>query len=56
MSKDYFQIESANDEFVMLHKEDGKVAVHIGMYTATFTNKQLDEFIKKLKYLKVYGK
>lgn len=56
MSKDYFKIDSDNNEFVLLYKEDEKVAVHIGMYIATFTNDQLDEFIKKLKYLKVHGK
>ncbi len=40
---------------VFIKKEDGKVVVTIDSCNATFNNKQLDEFIKALKYVKVYG-
>lgn len=44
-----------NDANVFIKKEDGNVVVVIDSCHATFNNKQLDEFIKALKYVKVYG-
>lgn len=45
-----------DDADVSIKKEDGKVVVVIDSCHATFNNKQLDEFIKALKYVKVYGR
>ena len=44
-----------DDAFVLIKKEDGKVVVTIDSCHASFSNKQLDEFIKELKKVKVYG-
>lgn len=48
-------VESFNNEYVSVSKDNGLVNVHIGYSDAEFTNKQLDEFIKILKKVKVYG-
>lgn len=48
-------VESSNNEYVSVSKENGLTNVHVGYSEAEFTNKQLDEFIKILKKVKVYG-
>lgn len=44
-----------DDADVFVKKEDGKVVVVIDSCHASFNNKQLDEFIKALKDVKVHG-
>ena len=44
-----------DDANVFVEKEGGKVVVTIGSCHASFSNKQLDEFIKALKEVKLYG-
>ena len=38
-----------------VEKENTKVVITIDSYSASFNNKQLDEFIKAIKDVKVYG-
>lgn len=49
------KVESFNNEYVSVSKDNGLVNVHVGYSYAEFTNKQLDKFIKILKKVKVYG-
>ena len=38
-----------------VEKENTKVVITIDSYSGSFNNKQLDEFIKAIKDVKVYG-
>lgn len=52
----YASIDTANNEYMSVYTDEGKVVVHVGYYEATLNNKQVDELVKALKAAKVNKK
>lgn len=49
------KVDTENGELVLVAKENGRLILHVGYSEAEFTNKQVDDLIKIIKSVKVYG-
>ena len=54
--EEYHNIENQGGEYFTVHRGEEGVVVHVGYSDATLNNKQVDELIRVLKYVKTHGK
>lgn len=56
MKNKIIQLETDNGEYASVCKRNNLLVLHIGYYEAEFTNKQVDDLIKAIKFIKTKGK
>lgn len=49
------KLETNNEEYVSVCKRNNLLILHVGYYEAEFTNKQVDNLIKAIKFIKTKG-
>lgn len=55
MKNKTIQLETDNGEYASVYKRNNLLVLHIGYYEAEFTNRQVDDLIKAIKFIKTKG-